>query len=69
MAKAIRAELKADVGLAVTGTTGAAGTTRQNPGSLYIAADTPYTYRTGPQGARLLNIRSRADHSFRPAKV
>ena len=38
-------------------------------GSLYIAADTPYTYRTGPQGARLLNIRSRADHSFRPAKV
>jgi len=38
-------------------------------GSLYIAADTPYTYRTGPQGARHLNIRSRADHSFRPAKV
>ena len=38
-------------------------------GSLYIAADTPYTYRTGPQGARLLNIRSRADHSFTPAKM
>jgi quercetin dioxygenase-like cupin family protein len=38
-------------------------------GSLYIAADTPYTYRTGPQGARLLNIRSRADHSFRPEKT
>jgi nicotinamide-nucleotide amidase len=39
MARAIRAELRCDVGLAVTGTTGAAGTTRQNPGSLYIAAD------------------------------
>jgi hypothetical protein len=35
-------------------------------GSLYIAADTPYTYRTGPKGARLLNIRSREDHSFNP---
>lgn len=39
MAKAVRSELKCDVGLAVTGTTGAAGTTRQNPGSLYIAVD------------------------------
>jgi nicotinamide-nucleotide amidase len=39
MAKAIRSELKCEVGLAVTGTTGAAGTTRQNPGSLYIAVD------------------------------
>lgn len=38
-------------------------------GSLYVAANTPYTYRTGPEGARLLNIRSRADHSFRPEKL
>lgn len=35
-------------------------------GSIFIAANTPYSFRTGPQGARLLNIRSRADHSFRP---
>ena len=36
-------------------------------GSIFIAADTPYSFRTGPQGARLLNFRARADHSFRPA--
>jgi len=36
-------------------------------GSIYIAADTPYSFRTGPHGAKLLNIRSRADHSFYPA--
>jgi nicotinamide-nucleotide amidase len=39
MAVAARKELTADVGLAVTGTTGAEGTTRQNPGSLYLAVD------------------------------
>jgi nicotinamide-nucleotide amidase len=39
MASAARKELNADVGLAVTGTTGAEGTTRQNPGSLYLAVD------------------------------
>jgi quercetin dioxygenase-like cupin family protein len=37
-------------------------------GSIFIAADTPYSFRTGPRGARLLNFRGRADHSFRPAK-
>jgi len=37
-------------------------------GSIFIAADTTYSFRAGPQGARLLNIRSRADHSFRPAQ-
>ena len=35
-------------------------------GSLFIPAKTPYSYRTGPQGARLLNIRPCADHSFNP---
>lgn len=39
MARAARQELRADVALAVTGTTGAEGTTRQNPGSLFIAVD------------------------------
>jgi hypothetical protein len=37
-------------------------------GSIFIAADTTYSFRTGPKGARLLNFRARADHSFRPAK-
>lgn len=36
-------------------------------GSIFIGAETPYSFRTGPQGARLLNFRARADHSFRPA--
>jgi mannose-6-phosphate isomerase-like protein (cupin superfamily) len=36
-------------------------------GSMLIPAETPYSFRTGPQGARLLNVRARADHSFRPA--
>jgi hypothetical protein len=36
-------------------------------GSVFIAADTLYSFRTGPEGARLLNIRARVDHSFRPA--
>ena len=36
-------------------------------GSIFIAAGTTYSFHTGPQGARLLNIRARADHSFRPA--
>ena len=35
-------------------------------GSLYIPAGTPYSFRTGDAPARLLNFRSRADHSFRP---
>lgn len=35
-------------------------------GSMFIPAHTVYSFRTGPRGARLLNIRSRADHSFRP---
>jgi len=39
MASAARRELNADVGLAVTGTTGAEGTSRQQPGSLYLAVD------------------------------
>jgi nicotinamide-nucleotide amidase len=39
MASAARRELNADVGLAVTGTTGAEGTSRQHPGSLYLAVD------------------------------
>lgn len=35
-------------------------------GSIFIPADTLYSFRTGPMGARLLNFRARADHSFRP---
>ena len=35
-------------------------------GSMFIPADTVYSFHAGPRGARLLNIRSRADHSFRP---
>ena len=38
-------------------------------GSLYIPAGTTYSFRTGPEPARLLNFRGRADHSFRPAGV
>jgi quercetin dioxygenase-like cupin family protein len=38
-------------------------------GSIFIPADTVYSFRTGPTGARLLNIRSRADHSFRPGRA
>jgi quercetin dioxygenase-like cupin family protein len=36
-------------------------------GSIFIAANTLYSFHTGPAGARLLNIRARADHSFHPA--
>jgi mannose-6-phosphate isomerase-like protein (cupin superfamily) len=36
-------------------------------GSMLIPAATPYAFRAGPEGARLLNFRARADHSFRPA--
>lgn len=36
-------------------------------GSLYIPAGLPYSFRTGPEPARLLNFRARADHSFHPA--
>lgn len=36
-------------------------------GSLYIPSGTTYSFQTGPEPARLLNFRARADHSFRPA--
>ena len=39
----------------------------QAGGSIFIAANTLYSFHTGPAGAKLLNIRSRADHSFHPA--
>lgn len=35
-------------------------------GSMFIPARTSYSYRAGEQGARLLNIRARDDHSFIP---
>lgn len=35
-------------------------------GSLYIGPHTEYSYRAGPDGARLLNIRATTDHSFIP---
>jgi quercetin dioxygenase-like cupin family protein len=38
-------------------------------GSLYIAAGTVYSFRTGEEPARLLNFRARADHSFNPASA
>jgi mannose-6-phosphate isomerase-like protein (cupin superfamily) len=38
-------------------------------GSLYIPADTTYSFRTGAEPARLMNFRAQADHSFRPAKA
>lgn len=38
-------------------------------GSLYIPAGTTYSFRTGPEPARLLNFRAKADHSFRPAGI
>jgi quercetin dioxygenase-like cupin family protein len=36
-------------------------------GSMFIPADTPYSFRAGDEGVRLLNIRAREDHSFTPA--
>lgn len=36
-------------------------------GSMFIPAGTAYSFHAGPEGARLLNIRSTADHSFHPA--
>jgi nicotinamide-nucleotide amidase len=39
MAITVREHFGADVGLAITGTTGMPGTTRQSPGSLYLAVD------------------------------
>jgi quercetin dioxygenase-like cupin family protein len=36
-------------------------------GSIFIPAGQPYSFRTGAAGARLLNFRAKADHSFRPA--
>lgn len=36
-------------------------------GSMFIPANTPYSFHAGDQGVRLLNIRSREDHSFIPA--
>ncbi|HTH28882.1 MAG TPA: hypothetical protein VL918_10475 [Sphingobium sp.] len=35
-------------------------------GSMFIAGNSVYSFRTGPEGARLLNFRPRADHSFHP---
>lgn len=35
-------------------------------GSMFISARTPYSISAGAEGARLLNFRARADHSFRP---
>lgn len=35
-------------------------------GSLYIPAGTVYSFRTGPEPAKLINFRARADHSFHP---
>jgi hypothetical protein len=35
-------------------------------GSMFIPADTLYSFTAGAEGARLLNFRARADHSFRP---
>ena len=39
----------------------------QAGGSMFIPADMTYSFRAGGGGARLLNFRSRADHSFRPS--
>jgi len=38
-------------------------------GSIFIGAETPYSFTTGDKGARLLNFRASADHSFRPVGV
>jgi quercetin dioxygenase-like cupin family protein len=38
-------------------------------GSMFIPARTSYGYRAGDRGARLLNIRSRDDHSFIPPVI
>jgi quercetin dioxygenase-like cupin family protein len=38
-------------------------------GSIFIPANMPYSFHSGPQGARILNIRSRVDHSFKPARA
>lgn len=35
-------------------------------GSMFIPPHVDYSFRTGADGARLLNFRARADHSFRP---
>jgi quercetin dioxygenase-like cupin family protein len=35
-------------------------------GSMFISARTPYSFSAGEDGVRLLNIRSRDDHSFIP---
>jgi ubiquinone/menaquinone biosynthesis C-methylase UbiE/quercetin dioxygenase-like cupin family protein len=37
-------------------------------GSMFIPAGNPYSFRAGERGARLLNVRSRADHSFVPVE-
>lgn len=36
-------------------------------GSIFIPARAVYSFRAGPAGARLLNFRPTADHSFHPA--
>lgn len=38
-------------------------------GSMFIPAKTPYSFRAGEAGVRLLNIRARDDHSFVPEAV
>lgn len=38
-------------------------------GSMFIPAQTPYSFRAGEGGVRLLNIRAREDHSFVPEGV
>lgn len=37
-------------------------------GSMFIPANTPYSFTAGEAGVRLLNIRAREDHSFVPVK-
>ncbi|CAN7514325.1 cupin domain-containing protein [Phenylobacterium sp. LjRoot219] len=36
-------------------------------GSIFIPAQVVYSFRAGPAGARLVNFRPTADHSFHPA--
>lgn len=35
-------------------------------GSIYIPGETTYSFRTGPEETRLLNLRATTDHSFIP---
>lgn len=63
MATAARHVLGADVGLGISGTTGAEGTTRQNPGSLYLAVDISGNVRSeegGIFGTTAAQLKARA---------